>query len=285
MATNNLGLEQILSTDTVNLSMLNKMNNNMIKIDEAYGVLVAHLLEKTGKTNLNEAINYIDSLVNASDATATASKIFSGYTAYKGTQKITGTALATASTGAASQLLTGKKLYNSSGTLITGTMPDKSRLQQNANGLVSGNNYVLKVPVAGYYDTGSWLVRTKDNVINDLSIKEIPTINVSLTGDYTSYISGYGAGINKNGVLVIWAMSNSTSYENVYFYPTSIGIGSQGDGWSIGSDWDTSNPVNSPRACTVTGLSSYNTINITLETYSINTTYDYVRLNVTVTGS
>ena len=45
----------------------------------------------------------------------------SGYTAYVNGSKLTGTALSTASTATAAQILSGYKAYNSSGTLMTGT--------------------------------------------------------------------------------------------------------------------------------------------------------------------
>ena len=102
MSTTNLGLDTIETTDSIQNAFLTKMNSNMQKLDNAYGLLKAKLLQKTGKNNLNDAINYIDQLVNAQDATITADKVFNGYVGYKGLQRIVGTALATASTGSAS---------------------------------------------------------------------------------------------------------------------------------------------------------------------------------------
>ena len=284
MATENLNLETIQATDDIKTSMLDKMNSNFTKIDTAFNELKSSLLTKTKKTTLTAALDYFDSLVDANDATVTADKMFNGYTAYKGTAKITGTALATASTGSAAQLLNGQKLYNSSGTLITGTMTNKGGSSTAASGSISGDNYRLQIPTTGYYTTGSYLTRAKATVLTDLGVKPIPTINVTLSGDYTSYISGYGAGINSSGVLVIWAMSNSTAYEHIYFVNTSIGAGTIGDGWNI-SSYDTGDPSAVPHACTVTGLGSYSTINVTLNAYTINSSSDYVQINVTLTAS
>lgn len=117
------------------------------------------------------------------------------------------------------------------------------------------------------------------------SVKKQPTINVTLSGDYSSQISGYGAGIDQNGTLVIWAMTNgsTTTYENVSFTASSI-IGTAGNGWDITS-FDTSNPNTVPYACTITGLSSYDTLNITLDASSRSSSYDYTEISVTVTGS
>ena len=282
MSTTNLGLDTIQTTDNIQNAFLTKMNSNMQKLDNAYGLLKAKLLQKTGKNNLNDAINYIDQLVNAQDATITADKVFNGYVGYKGLQRIVGTALATASTGSAPHLLSGKKLYDSSGNLITGTMPNKHETTQDAYGSLSGDYYQMSIPVSGYYTLVSKLQRTKANVLSDLGIKEIPTINVTCNAS-TSYVSSYGAGINKSGVLVIWVMSASTAYEHIYFYPSSIGIGTKGVGWDI-SSWDTGDPV-ACYACTVTGLSSYSTINVNLAYNTINSSYDYTRLDVTITGS
>lgn len=284
MSTTNLGLDTIETTDSIQGAFLAKMNSNMQKLDNAYGLLKAHLIQKTGKNNLEEAIEYIDMLVNAQDGTITADKVFNGYVGYKGLQRIVGTALATASTGSAPQLLSGKKLYDSSGNLITGTMPNKHETTQDAYGSLSGDYYQMSIPVSGYYTLVSKLQRTKANVISDLNVTPIPTINVTLTGDNSSYISGYGAGIDQNGVLVIWAMSSSSAYEHIYFVDTSIGAGTIGNGWNI-SSYDTGDPANVPHACTVTGLSGKSTINITLNAYNTNTSSDYIQVRVTLTAS
>lgn len=120
-------------------------------------------------------------------------------------------------------------------------------------------------------------------VVGNYSPKKQPTINVTLSGDYSGYISGYGAGIDQNGTLIIWAMSNTTSYEAISFSVSSI-IGTQGNGWGI-TAFDTSNPASVPYACTITGLSSYTTLNITLNADTRNGSYDYTGISVTVTGS
>lgn len=114
--------------------------------------------------------------------------------------------------------------------------------------------------------------------------KKQTVINVTLTGNatYMGYISGYGAGIDQNGNLIIWAMSNTTSYEAIYFTATSV-IGTKGAGWDISSH-DTSNQANEPRACVLTEINGYDEINITLNASSTNSSYDYVKLDVTVTG-
>lgn len=268
MSTTNLNLDTIETTDSISNAFLTKMNGNMNKLDSAYGILKAHLLQKTGKTNLNDAINYIDSLVNAQDATATADKLFNGYTAYKGTQKITGTALATETTATATTIRNGYKAYNNNGELITGTGYATSTTATASD---------IKTGKTAYNNAGTLIVGT-------YSPQLIPTINVTLTGTNSSYISGYGAGINKDGVLVIWAMSNSTAYEHVSFSASSIGTGTTGSGWSITS-YDTSDPSSVPYACTITGLSGKNTIDITLNANTLSSSYDYVQLAVTLTAS
>lgn len=290
MATPNLNLETIDLTDNMQTSLLEKMNGNFAKIDSAYDTLKNALLQKTGKNTLAEAIAYIDNLVNAQDATITSDKVFNGYTGYKGTEKVVGTALATESTGSDMEVLDGFKLYDSSGALITGTMANKSGTIQTVSGTLSGDYYQMEIPENGYYTTESKLQRTKSSVITDLNITPsdlgitpMPTINITCN---SSYISGYGAGINKDGVLVIWAMSNSTAYEHINFTATSIGAGTTAgaNGWGITS-FDTSDPAGVPYACTVLELGSYSTINITLEEGTLNTSYDYVQLKVRLTAS
>ena len=113
------------------------------------------------------------------------------------------------------------------------------------------------------------------------------TINVELTGNNSTqvgYVSGYGAGIDQNGNLVIWAMSNTTSYEHINFVDTSIGAGTVGNGWNITTGFDTSDAISIPHACTITGLSEYNTINITLNVTGIDGTDDYINVEVTLTA-
>lgn len=282
MATTNLGLEQILRDDVLATTVLEKINSNMLKVDAAYGQLIDTLFQKTGKNTLKDAIDYIDMLVNAQDATITADKIFKGYTGYKGLTKITGTALSTSISASTSEVISGNTFYDNTGTLLTGTMTNKAGTSTAASASISGDNYRLQIPTTGYYSTGSYLTRAKSSVISDLGVKQMPTINVTCDAS-SSYITSYGAGINNSGVLVIWALTASTSYEHVYFYPSSISIGSKGVGWSE-TDWDTGDPV-ACYACTVTGLSSYKTINVTLDYNTYSTSYDYVRLDVSVSGS
>ena len=120
-------------------------------------------------------------------------------------------------------------------------------------------------------------------VAGNYSVKQQPTINVTLSGGNASQINGYGAGIDQNGTLVIWAMSNTTTYEAISFSINSI-IGTKGNGWDI-TTFDTSNPASVPYACTITDLSSYTTLNITLNADTRNGTYDYTGISVTVTGN
>lgn len=256
MNTTNLQLETIELTDNMQTSLLNKMNNNFSKIDEAYGTLKDGLLSKTGKQTISEAINYVGNLSNEinilnteintlnSIGNAKSSDIKNGLTALVQGKKITGTAFNTTTTATSGDIVSGKTAYDNNGNLITGTLITET-------------------------------------------IKKMPTINVELTGSnstYVGYISGYGAGIDQNGNLVIWAMSSSTSYEHINFDNVSIGAGTINDGWNITS-FNDSDPVNLPHACTIIGLSEYSTINVTLNVKAINGTKDYIKVEVTLTGS
>ena len=250
MSTTNLQLETIELTDNMQSNLLNKMNNNFKKIDEAYKVLKEGLLNQTGKETISEAIDYVDDLANeradliseleeiTSLGNATETDIVSGKTAVVKGVEIIGTAFSETTTATSEDIVSGKTAYDNEGNLITGTT------------------------------------------------KKMPTINVELTGNstYIAYISGYGAGIDQNGNLVIWATSNSTAYEHFNFVNTSIGAGTIGVGWNITTAYDTADPAEAPHACTITGLQDYTIINISLNASAVDATDDYITIKVTLTA-
>lgn len=265
--TSNLNLATVNMNDTMKDAMV-QMNDNLIKIDLAYGFIADNILEKTGATTITEAVSKIDDLVNASDATATASDIKKNKTAYVGTQKITGTAFGSSTNATASTIFKGKRAYTNTGTLITGTAL-ATATTATADDILDGKT--------AYTNAGVLLTGTA---------KKEKTINVELTGTNATtkgYISGYGAGINQNGVLVIWAMSSSTAYEHISFNAHDISIGNVGDGFELKS-YNANDLANSPHACTITDLDSYSTINVTLNIYNANATYDYLTAQVIVSG-
>lgn len=61
----NLNLEEINANDTIKTDFIEKLNNNMSKLDDAFGLLKLKLMNKTEKTNLNDAI---DEFVSAEDS-------------------------------------------------------------------------------------------------------------------------------------------------------------------------------------------------------------------------
>lgn len=264
MSTVNLGLEEIVLEDTLNGTMLEKTNNNMQKIDAKYGELKNALLQQTGKQTLTEAIDFVGDISNENSqlkqiGNATASQILKGKTALVQGQTITGV------------------IQNQEAqTIIPGT--------------------VNKAIPAGKYLSGVQLVKgdlnlIPENIVSGKAIfgvsgkaKKQPTINVTLTGTYASSIGGYGAGIDQNGTLVIWAMSNAINYEHINFVDTAIGSGTIGHGWNI-TEYDTSDPINVPHACTITGLQNHNNINISLDVSSRSSGYDYLTANVSITVS
>ena len=265
--TSNLNLSTINMSDNMKDSMI-AMNDNLVKLDLAYSFISDNILEKTGASTIVEAINKIDDLVNPSDATATASDIKKNKTAYVGTGKITGTAFGSSTNATASTIFKGKRAYSNSGTLITGTALG-TQTTATASDIMEGKT--------AYNNAGTLMTGTA---------KKEKTINVELTGTNETtkgYVSGYGAGINQNGVLVIWAMSSSSSYEHISFNASNIAIGNTGSGFDI-KTYNASDPANSPYACTITDLDSYSVINVGLNIYNANATYDYLTAQVSVSG-
>ena len=95
MSTPNIDLEMLVLDDTLNKSMINKLNTNMQKLDNKYGELKESLLEQTRKETLKEAIAYIQTLADRiaeleATGTASASTILAGKTAVIKGQVITG---------------------------------------------------------------------------------------------------------------------------------------------------------------------------------------------------
>ena len=102
MSTTNLKLEEIVLDDTISGTMLEKLNSNIQKIDNKYGELKNTILEKTGKTNLNDAVRYIQELSDEIEilneyinetktvGTASSSDILNGKTAIVQGEIITG---------------------------------------------------------------------------------------------------------------------------------------------------------------------------------------------------
>lgn len=267
MGTTNLNLSTINMNDSMKDSMI-QMNDNLVKIDTAYGFIADSILDKTGATTIVEAISKLDDLVNAEDATAVASDIMNGKTAYVGTNKVTGTALNVMTNATGSDIVSGKTAYTNGGVLITGTAFGEQTTATNDD-LISGKT--------AYTNSGSLLTGTA---------KKEKVINVELTGTNTTtkgYISGYGAGINQNGVLVIWAMSSSSSYEHIHFNASNIAIGNVGVGFGLQS-YNANDMVNSPHSCTITDLGDYSVINVGLNIYNANGTYDYLTAQVSISG-
>lgn len=266
MATPNLNLQEIVLSDKLKTDFIEKINNNMKVIDDKYAELKDTVLEKTKQPTLESAVAYIDKLVDANDATITPDKIFNGYVGYNGLEKIVGTALPQTTTAQSHLIKNGYTAYDNNGNLITGT-----GWAQTTN--ATPNDVVMST--TAYSSTGELIVGT--------AVRQI-LINVTLTGNstYMGYISGYGAGIDHLGNLVIWAMSNTTSYEHINFVASSIGAGTAGSGFGITS-FDTSDPSAVPHACVVNGVGIANAFNITLNASAVNSSYDYVTLQVTVT--
>lgn len=115
----------------------------------------------------------------------------------------------------------------------------------------------------------------------------MPTINVTFEAVNTTiegYITGYGAGIDNNGTLIIWAMSGTANNEHINFIVNNLEIGEQGFGWKVGGTFGVNDPISVPYACTVNNLGGYTIINVNLNALGSNGTNDFINISVTVTG-
>lgn len=114
-----------------------------------------------------------------------------------------------------------------------------------------------------------------------------PVSSFTINGDYatsTCYTAaGSGYGILPNGDVVIFIQGGtSTSYEHIYFHAYSLTGATAGVGFDV-SAWDTSDPVQAVYACVLTGVSAGRAITVALD--NRDSTYDYVRANITVAAA
>lgn len=127
-----------------------------------------------------------------------------------------------------------------------------------------------------------------ENIVSGKSIfgingtaKKQPTINIT----NNSNANTCGAGIDQNGTLTIWATSGTSSYEHISFKASDLGgIGTAERGWDI-TGFVNGTATDVPYACTITGVTGYNTLNIELGHGGANSSYDYYIVTVTIVGS
>lgn len=251
MPTTNLELEEIELTDRINTDMLQKINGNMNKLDVKYGELKEGLFTKTGKTTIEEAVAYVGQMADEiANKQAEINRLNS---------------IGDATTN---EIMNGKTALVQ-GQEITGEAFSQTTTATEGD-IASGKT--------AYANDGTLIIGTYTPPV------PIPTINVTLTGTYANIIGGYGAGIDQNGTLVIWAFSTSTGYEHVSFIEDVIEKGTIGEGWRI-TAFDTADPTNVPHACTINNIVDVSTININLNANYENSSSDYVRLAVTLTAS
>lgn len=154
------------------------------------------------------------------------------------------------------------------GTKITGT-GFATTTNATAGDIVSGKT--------AYTNTGTLITGTLTPMTN-------PVASFSITGTYATSAyydaSGCGYSINPtNGDILLYIKTNTVSFENVYFNAVSLPSGVTISD-SFPSSWGGSNPARTvcTRLIGVTGA-----VNINIDLNSTNSTYDYVRADITVT--
>lgn len=167
-----------------------------------------------------------NSVVDTSDATATANDIMNGKTAYTASGKTNGTytPLDTSdATASAGHILYGKTAY-ANGSKITGTMTN----QGTVTGSISSKTASYTIP-AGYHN-GSGKVSisaTEQNKIIASNIKSGVSI-LGVTGTYTGESSSGSSGNNNCEAYIIDATNPTVSFKSsgtvkVYGYATASG--------------------------------------------------------------
>lgn len=125
-----------------------------------------------------------------------------------------------------------------------------------------------------------YTIPIKQLINNDTSITPTGTY---ATATYYNVTYGVKVGYTSNGNIILSMQSGtSTSYETLYFYAASLPTGA-----SITESHTTSTSYvgGSPGliySCVISGLSSNSTYNLSLVMNTINSTYDYTRIDITI---
>ena len=108
-----------------------------------------------------------------------------------------------------------------------------------------------------------------------------PAIILNASGTNLQQIYDFGAYFNELGDLVIYAMTSSTSYENIKFTAGTQFIGSKWMGWDQSTFYN-AGPAYEPYNCYVRGLSDKKCLAITLVADVVDDTNDYVTITVSI---
>lgn len=199
--TTNLDLENIEMTDIIKNGLKDKINNNMQKLDIAYGTLKSNLLVNTGKSTLSEAINEVLTMKDEIDrlngiGNATADDILPGKTALVKGEVITG----------ALEVIT-KKINNItvSGTYSDGTYHSAIEAFYSENGDVG---IIIKSAKNTSYENMYFTLSEAPAGINLRGITPYYYSSASSYGDeYIAILSGV---INKVNVNIDMSSRNSS---------------------------------------------------------------------------